>query len=209
MDEARVERLGLTPLDALLADIDAIRDQTDLQRSIGRLHALAIPVAFGVVGVLDNHEPERFIANVVPGELGLSSRDAYLQGEPRFSLEVQSADPHLDELTGALGRGLPGEDHAGRPALAEEPRGHDLSHRSPARDHDNGVGALQGVRHDEPAANRPEDRAMGEDSEQEETCQADCDARDDAASSHQRSSSTRYSLMRRLSEALGLSARYF
>jgi endothelin-converting enzyme/putative endopeptidase len=84
MDEAKVERLGLTPLDALLADIDAIRDRTDLQRSIQRLHALAIPVAFGVVGVFDNHEPERFIANVVPGEPGLSSRDAYLQSEPPF-----------------------------------------------------------------------------------------------------------------------------
>ena len=84
MDEARVERLGLTPLDPLLADIDAIRNQADLQRSIGRLHALAIRVAFGVVGVLDDHQPERFIANVVPGELGLSSRDAYLQNEPRF-----------------------------------------------------------------------------------------------------------------------------
>ena len=76
MDEATVDRLGLTPLDALLADIDAIRNRTDLLRSIQRLHPLAIPVAFGVVGVLDNHEPERFIANVVPGDLGLSSREA-------------------------------------------------------------------------------------------------------------------------------------
>jgi len=87
MDEARVERLGLMPLAALLADIDAIRNRTDLQRSIERLHGLAIPVAFGVVGVLDNHEPERFIANVVPAEMGLSSRDAYLQSEPRFVQE--------------------------------------------------------------------------------------------------------------------------
>jgi putative endopeptidase len=33
---------------------------------------------------MDNHEPERFIANVVAGTLGLSSRDEYLQAEPRF-----------------------------------------------------------------------------------------------------------------------------
>ena len=87
MDEARIERLGLTPLDALLADIDAIRDRTDLQRSIQRLHALAIPVAFGVVGVLDNHEPERFIANVVPGELGLS-RPRFAQARERYRAHV-------------------------------------------------------------------------------------------------------------------------
>ena len=73
MDEGTVDRLGLTPLLPLLGDIDAVRTRTDLQRAIQRLHALAVPVAFGVVGVFDNHEPERFIANVVPGELGLST----------------------------------------------------------------------------------------------------------------------------------------
>ena len=104
MDEARVERLGLEPLDALLADIDAIRDRTGLQRSIQRLHGLAIPIAFGVVGVLDNHEPERFIANVVPGKMGLSSRDAYLQSEPRFVQErerYRARVAHVLALAGA------------------------------------------------------------------------------------------------------------
>lgn len=95
MDEARIERLGLTPLDALLADIDAIRDRTDLQRSIQRLHALAIPVAFGVVGVLDNHEPERFIANVVPGELGSSS--------PRFAQAPERYRAHVAHVLALAG----------------------------------------------------------------------------------------------------------
>ena len=85
MDQATVDRLGLTPLDPWLADIEAIRNRTDLQRSIQRLHALAIPVAFGVVGVLDNREPERFIANVVPGDLGLSSREAPEQYRARVA----------------------------------------------------------------------------------------------------------------------------
>ena len=82
MDEAKIEVLGLTPLAPLLAEIDAIRTRADLQRSIRRLHALAIPVGFGLVGAMDNHDPERFIANVAPGGLGLTSRDAYLQSEP-------------------------------------------------------------------------------------------------------------------------------
>ena len=82
MDEAKIDALGLTPLAPLLADIDAIRTRADLQRSIRRLHALAIPVGFGLVGAMDNHDPERFIANVAPGGLGLTSRDAYLQSEP-------------------------------------------------------------------------------------------------------------------------------
>src|SRR5215472_6344759 len=85
MDEARIEGLGLTPLAPLLDDIDAIRSRADLQRNIRHLHALAIPVGFGLVGAMDNHEPERFIANVVPGGLGMSGRDEYLGDEPRLA----------------------------------------------------------------------------------------------------------------------------
>ena len=84
MDEARIEGLGLTPVAPLLDEIDAIRSRSDLQRSIRRLHALAIPVGFGLVGAMDSRDPQRFIANVVPGGAGLSSREDYLQSEPRF-----------------------------------------------------------------------------------------------------------------------------
>jgi len=84
MDEAGIERLGLTPLAPLLADIDAIRSPADLQRNIQRLHAVAVRVGFGIVGVFDNHDPERFIANVVPADLGMSSRDEYVGTEPQL-----------------------------------------------------------------------------------------------------------------------------
>ena len=84
MDEARIEGLGLTPVAPLLDEIDAIRSRSDLQRSIRRLHALAIPVGFGLVGAMDSRDPQRFIANVAPGGAGLSSREDYLQSEPRF-----------------------------------------------------------------------------------------------------------------------------
>ncbi len=99
MNEARVESLGLTPLAPLLADIDAIRSRADLQRSIRRLHDLAVPVGFGVVGSMDNHDPERFIANVVPGGLGLSSRDKYLQSEARERYRAHVA--HVLALAGS------------------------------------------------------------------------------------------------------------
>jgi putative endopeptidase len=104
MDESRVEALGLTPLAPLLDEIDAIRSRTDLQRNIRRLHALAVPVGFGLVGAMDNHEPERFIANVVPGGLGLSSRDEYLGDEPRLAQareQYRARVEHVLVLAGA------------------------------------------------------------------------------------------------------------
>ena len=98
MDETRIESLGLTPLAPLLADIDAIGNQGDLQRSIRRLHALAIPVGFGLVGALDNQEPERFVANVVPGNLGLSSRDDYLRSDPPFVQARERYTTHVADV---------------------------------------------------------------------------------------------------------------
>jgi endothelin-converting enzyme/putative endopeptidase len=89
MDESRIEGLGVAPIAPLLDEIDAVRNGGDLQRSIRRLHALSVPVGFGLLGAMDTHEPRRFIANVVPGALGLSGRDAYLGEGPEL---VQARD---------------------------------------------------------------------------------------------------------------------
>ena len=86
MDEVRIDALGLTPLAPLLDGIDAIRSGADLQRNIRRLHAVAVSVGFGVVGAMDSHEPERFIANVVPGSLGLPSS---VQAREQYQARVQ------------------------------------------------------------------------------------------------------------------------
>ena len=103
MDEPTVDRLGLTPLQPQLTEIDAIRNRTDLQRAIQRLHVLAIPVAFNVVGVLDNHEPERFIADVVPGELGLSGRITTEQSRAHVArVLVLAGSPDSDAQESAL-----------------------------------------------------------------------------------------------------------
>ena len=85
MDEAGVEAKGLTPLAPLLAVIDGVNSQADLQRALRRLHELAIPVGFVLAGSMDNREPARLIANLSAGSLGLADRDAYLKPEPRYA----------------------------------------------------------------------------------------------------------------------------
>jgi len=98
MDEARIDALGLTPLAPLLDGIDAIRSGADLQRNIRRLHAVAVSVGFGVVGAMDSHEPERFIPDVVPGSLGLSSA---VQAPEQYQARVQ----HVLALAGSSDSG--------------------------------------------------------------------------------------------------------
>src|SRR5262249_40660530 len=64
MDEARIDALGLKPIQPLLAEIDALPDPAAVPRMIGRFHELAINVPFGVVSAPDNHQPSQVIADV-------------------------------------------------------------------------------------------------------------------------------------------------
>src|SRR5262249_42843711 len=84
MDEARVDQAALGPAEPMLKDIDAVKNQADLQRMIRRLQDLGISVPFGVNAVPDYHNPTQTIATVSAGGLGLPDRDYYLKTEPRF-----------------------------------------------------------------------------------------------------------------------------
>lgn len=85
MDEAGINAAGLTPLSPLLAEVDGVQTQTDVQRVVRRLHELAIPALFGATGGVDYHRADNFIENIVPGNLGLPDRDYYLKPDARFT----------------------------------------------------------------------------------------------------------------------------
>ncbi|MGH8188506.1 MAG: hypothetical protein ACREUC_18255, partial [Steroidobacteraceae bacterium] len=63
MDEAQADRLGAKPVEPLLAEIDAVRNGTDVQRLIARLHRIAIPVPFGLFADADYRNPSIVIAH--------------------------------------------------------------------------------------------------------------------------------------------------
>ncbi|HJT52639.1 MAG TPA: M13 family metallopeptidase [Candidatus Angelobacter sp.] len=84
MDEARINKAGLAPAEPLLKQIDAIKNQADLQRMIRQLNELGAFVPFALFSQPDNHNPGETIANLFASGLGLPDRDYYLKPEPRF-----------------------------------------------------------------------------------------------------------------------------
>ena len=104
MDEARVEALGLEPIRPLLAEIDGLTDMAGVQRMIGRLHDLAIPVPFGLTASPDKHDPTRVIADLYASGLGLPDRDYYLKTEPRFQEAREKYKVHVAHLIELGGR---------------------------------------------------------------------------------------------------------
>ena len=104
MDEVRVEAQGLEPVRPLLAEIDAVTDMGGIQKLIGRLHELAIPVPFGLGAASDSQQPTRVIADLFASGLGLPDRDYYLKSEPRFHEAREKYHvyvAHVIELSGA------------------------------------------------------------------------------------------------------------
>src|ERR1044071_1032372 len=98
MDEARINKLGITPAKPVLADIDAMKTPADLQRMVRRLHDLSIFAPFGLTSMPDNHNPAQVIATVYANGLGLPDRDYYLKTEPRFQDAREKYLAHVNAM---------------------------------------------------------------------------------------------------------------
>jgi putative endopeptidase len=108
MDEEGIAAAGLTPVQPMLAEIDAIRTPADVQRVIRRLHERGIAVPFAMTGSFDNADPTRYFENVMPGELGLD-RDAYLATDAHAVATQTAYRAYIAKL---LGLAEMGEDAA-------------------------------------------------------------------------------------------------
>src|SRR5262245_3615328 len=84
MDEGRVNAAGLAPARPVLDEIAAIQSRADVERLIGRLHAIGVGVGFGIASSPDLHEPTQMVADIFASGLGLPDRDYYLKPDDRF-----------------------------------------------------------------------------------------------------------------------------
>ena len=88
MDEAGIERAGITPIQPELARIEAIRDVPGLRSEIARLHSMGINVLFLFGSEEDRKDSSRMIAAALQGGLGLPERDYYLKNDEK-SVELR------------------------------------------------------------------------------------------------------------------------
>ena len=83
MDEAAVERLGASPLDADLAEVRAADTREKIAALMGRTQGQFGSSLFGVAVFEDLRSPDKNSAYVFQGGIGLPDRDYYL--EPQFA----------------------------------------------------------------------------------------------------------------------------
>jgi putative endopeptidase len=98
MDEAQIEKLGLSPAQQLLKEIREMKSAADLQRMILDFNEQGIFVPFGLAAQPDYHNPTETIAVVFASGLGLPDRDYYLKPEPRFQEAREKYRTHVTSM---------------------------------------------------------------------------------------------------------------
>ena len=81
MDEATRHTLGLSPLNAELASIAALKDKAELPAMMARLSELGVRVPCRIAIHQDARDSSRYVADIMQAGLGLPYRDYYLNAD--------------------------------------------------------------------------------------------------------------------------------
>ncbi|USQ14171.1 M13 family metallopeptidase [Legionella lytica] len=103
MDEANINKLGVTPLQPEFHRIQNIKNLTDLQNEIAHLHQIGVGAFFAFGSMQDYKNSSEMIAAVVQGGLGLPDRDYYLKDTPKFKQIRDAYVAHIAKMFELLG----------------------------------------------------------------------------------------------------------
>ncbi len=90
MDEAAIEKAGLTPLQPWLDEIAAIKTSAEVQTTVAHLYALGLDTCFGFGVQVDDKDTTAMIGGFYQGGLGLPDRDYYFRTDEK-SVEIRTA----------------------------------------------------------------------------------------------------------------------
>ena len=103
MDSARAEKLGLTPIEGDLGNVEKAKSKDDLVK----LTASAIKVGSGTPFFLfvnqDSKKTTEYIINLYQGGLSLPDRDYYLRNDPRFVEIRKKFVAHMEKMFAMAG----------------------------------------------------------------------------------------------------------
>ena len=85
MDEARIEALGITPLNGELAQIAKITDSRDLPAAFAHAAQIGVRLPFSVNVGADQRNSEQYAVQISQSGLGMPDRDYYLRNDEKFA----------------------------------------------------------------------------------------------------------------------------
>ncbi len=106
MDEAGIEKKGISPLEPELKRIAALKSRAAFDEEIGRLHEMGVNVLFNFSATQDAKNSDEIIAAADQGGMGLPDRDYYLKIDAK---SVETRDKylaHVQKMFELLGESL-------------------------------------------------------------------------------------------------------
>jgi putative endopeptidase len=98
MDEPHLEALGVHPLDAEFAKIDAIKSAKEIPGLMAHLTEFGVGAPFVPVVHLDNKDPTRYVLDLQQGGLSLPDRDYYLLNDDKMKQARVAYAKSLDKM---------------------------------------------------------------------------------------------------------------
>jgi len=103
VDEAAVNKAGITPLRVELQHIAALRSTKQLPALLAHLQSIGVNAAFGVGQMQDFTDSTQVIAAIDQAGLGLPDRDYYLKDDARFAAIREFYQGHVARMLEKLG----------------------------------------------------------------------------------------------------------
>jgi putative endopeptidase len=103
MDEADVERAGLSSLQEALTQIHDLHDKSELPVLFAELSRLWVHTPFGIDVDPDEHDATTYVAHLGQGRLGLPDRDYYLKDDAHFVAMRVAYRAHIAKLFSLAG----------------------------------------------------------------------------------------------------------
>jgi putative endopeptidase len=103
MDEKTIESVRARPLEDELKRIDAIKDRSDLLKTIAHLHTIGVGAFFQFGSGQDAKDSTREIAQAVQGGLGLPDRDYYIKTDEDSKKKRAAYIEHITKMLTLLG----------------------------------------------------------------------------------------------------------
>jgi putative endopeptidase len=98
MDEAKLETLGLHPLDAEFAKIDAMKSTKDIPALIAHLVQIGAGTPYTPAVHLDNKDPTRYVFDMQQSGLGMPDRDYYLLNDDKMKQARTAYGKHVEKM---------------------------------------------------------------------------------------------------------------